>query len=493
MANVADSSIQLGPIAKSLPGLPFVTVGPAGSNYPYDGIDIGASINAAGLAFKNATGGTVFISGGVGTVYTVATQVVFYNTVNYIGDGVTLKAASILSNPFTTDTNDVYWSGVIAGLTLDAHAVAGSACFNVISAQQSTFYDLHIQNASGGAGIPVTASPFTYTNGTSIAQIIQVKANGAKISALAVNGASQDGVVLTQDYGIFIVNPGNSIVITYSLATPTLIRCSIGLLMTVSATIAPHNSTSGRNNSGNSFLSLTLTACQVGVVFQGDPVASKQCTNHVFSSLQQYGSTAAALVFAGNCDSITLTEAKLHIQGVGTQGVVFNCYNPSNDQACYFNRIYACSIDTDASSSQIGVVHNSNHSKPNYIEHFQPNSNIGIPVKFYATTANNCYIRDQVNYVTYIQFGRRGSEIWYVESPASGTPLVNATPFTQCLMVFGGSGYTGNWMIVPISRGAPQDMQTNSGVTLYTLAPGMSFLCQATTMPTVKSLLVGMP
>src|ERR1700691_915445 len=93
--------------------LPFVTVGGPGSSFPVEqyGNDAGRAVNAAGEFLKSSKRGTVYISGGIGTTYRVTTQMVFYDTVNYVGDGITLQAAPTLLNPFTTDPVNAYFSG----------------------------------------------------------------------------------------------------------------------------------------------------------------------------------------------------------------------------------------------------------------------------------------------------------------------------------------------------------------------------------------------
>jgi hypothetical protein len=412
-------------------GLPFVVVGPAGSNYPYSAYsnDIGAALNAAGAALKAAKGGSVYIVGGVGTVYTVATQVVFYNTVNYIGDGVTLQAAASLSNPFITDTTNVYFSGIIAGLTLAGNAVAGSCILNLVSCQTSTFYDLYIQGASAGVTISMAGgSPVTYTNSSTIPQVVQVNANGATISALVVNGQAQNATTRALAYQVYTVLPTNTLVITYTVATPILTQCGVGVLQSIAAPTQA-NSYYKSNNVGNTFVSVQTYNCQVGWVLQGNPNGTNgtQITDNVYLDLVTAYNTIAGVVIGGNADTNTFTRITGHIKTAGAQMYVIGAYDYAAAHSCYGNVFTQTSFDTDSSATQIGVVIGVNGSIPHYFPSAQINAGIATAVQLMATTGCNCYIRNTVGFTVVAVFGALLSSAFY--TTGSVTTYTNASPF----------------------------------------------------------------
>lgn len=87
-----------------------------------------------------------------------------------------------------------------------------------------------MSQASGSPGsvkklvtqITVTASPFTWTNSTGRAAVLTVTVNGATISALTINGAAITTPLEAPPFNQFLVQPGNTAVITYSVSTPLL-------------------------------------------------------------------------------------------------------------------------------------------------------------------------------------------------------------------------------------------------------------------------------
>lgn len=412
-------------------GPPLATVRPPDSNYPYDGTDLGPSINAAGLALKNAHGGTVMIRGGVNLLYPIKTQVIFYDTVNYIGDGAYFQAQSGLANPFTTDTATPYKSGQISGLTLDGGNVAGTTVFACPSAQESIFSDLVVKNASVGLGIIVSRGAHTYTNSSALPQIIQLNSNGATVSAISANSHPQSGAVLTETIGLFCVLPGNALQITYTGATPILTQCAIGVLM---------NCQSGVLNASNTFVNPYVTNCQVGPVHSGDVAGSRQCTNNVYTNLIQDTATVAAIIFAGNTDSNVMTRAKLRITANNAIGIWYNACNPTADARVYFNVIEHASVDTLNPNGQIGVVTGKNTQKPNVINRFQPDGAIPTSTVVLFAQGANIKVVDYTNGLTVLTSQTRSGSSWTPETyPGSGSGFKNVAYFPMLLLIGGGT------------------------------------------------------
>lgn len=78
-----------------------------------------------------------------------------------------------------------------------------------------TFVTGFVTTPIGATSITVTASPFTFANPTSLT--IEVAVNDGTVSAVAVNGIT----ISTTSNTIAIVPPGQSVVVTYTVA-PTM-------------------------------------------------------------------------------------------------------------------------------------------------------------------------------------------------------------------------------------------------------------------------------
>lgn len=448
----SDVPINPSTAAGSGIGAAFVTVG-NGNIFTYNvagyGGDWGLAINAAGAALKAAKGGTVYITGGIGTTGVVSTQTVFWNTVNYIGDGITLQAAASLSNPFITDTATPYQSGLITGLTLDGNGVAGTTVLTLQTTQWCTFYDLVVQGASAGstAQTPAATGAYTYTNhSATLAQevTLTVIAGGDTISAPVVNG----NAVTNPSAGVpttYTIYPSGTLTTTItgagSNALPTVTQDAVGILVITNPALSVAGF--GGSVSGScSFVSVHVVAGQVGWVISGDSTTPKQCTNHQFFGCQAPNTTVAGVVIANNADSNVFIRTLSGVNASNGVGYIFNNANPLNDQAVYYNTFLGnTSVDCPgALTGTIGILVGKNTSKPNLIYNYQPSANINTPVAKLLTAfgSHSYYINDRVTNVQWF-----GSELSGTTGPAatgmtSGTPYTNNSPFTQAIYIAGG-------------------------------------------------------
>jgi hypothetical protein len=465
-----------GPSVAASPGVsPFVTVGGSGSNFPiaqYGG-DAGIAVNAAGALLKAAQGGTVYILGGIGTTYIVSTQLVFYATVNYVGDGITLKAAPTLANPFTTDPTNLYYSGHIASMTLDGNNVPGTTVLTCISTQHCTFMDVVVQNANAPLTVIAAGNSPTVWKNPSATAPAYVLVYGGKVTGITVGGAPTGNTG-----GVFYVAPSASLSVAWTSAPSVSISNGTGVLLIVNTAIGAALGSRKQWNGSNAFLSFAVRECSVGWVLSG-ALAGGQVTNNTWTESSTMFCNVCAVAYVNNCDSNTWVETQLKISGPGAVAIAFNLLNPTDDTQVYFNRHWACSIDTVNSESQIGVLINANKAKPNFILLYQPNADVPTPVV--NNNRGRAFINDVVNKVKYIYSGPRKGSAWFAETyPGSNVPFVNPNPFSILMSVQGGG-------ITAIQLNG-LSLGMTSGV--FPLKPGDSITCTSSGVPTVFSSLL---
>jgi hypothetical protein len=416
-----------------------------GADFGPDTSTAGVLTQTGGLAEATtavfaAGGGSVYITGGIGNAITVLTPLTFLNTVQYIGDGVALKAGPGLLNPFTTDTTNAYWSGNVSNLTLDGNNVPGTTVFTVLSAKIGTFTDLIIQNAAS-SNIALTGSPFTYTNGTTLPQTLQLV--GGTVSAVSSNGVA-GAPTGTQVYTIL---PGNTLVVTYTVA-PTLTLCGVGLLLTVSSTITPHGSL-GRECGSNIFNQIYVTACSVGMVWSGLPTGPIEVTNNGFFDFAQdplgvVGVGVAAIVSANNNDTQFMVRCKLALGlKANMWGIALNTFSPNTDAVTYQNHWYDVSVDANNVAGQVGLAWaKSTSGLPNLCDHFVSGPSFPLNVMLINDTSK-CRINDQQGKKTWLR-GALGSSGDAFAAPPGGYPgnggtFTNNDVFPVLLNIQGGT------------------------------------------------------
>jgi hypothetical protein len=455
--------------------LPFVTVGGPGSSFPVEqyGNDAGKAVNAAGAFLKSSKGGTVYISGGIGTTYRVTTQMVFYDTVNYVGDGITLQAAPTLLNPFTTDPVNAYFSGYISGMTLDGSNVPGTVVLSCISIQYCTFVDLLIRNANAPLSSVAPGTSPTLWKNPSATRPAYVQVYGGKVTGIEVNGVAVGGTA-----GVFYVPPSGGLSIAWAQAPTVNVSNGTGVLLTSDPAINPPALTNKRNNSTNAFLSCAVHSCSMGWVLSG-ALAGGQVTNNTWTQSSTQFCSVCAIAYVNNCDSNTWVETQLKLHTVGGVAVAFNLLTPGADAQVYYNRHLACSIDSSNSAFQIGVLLNANQAKPNFILMYQPNPELPIPVV--VANRTRAYLNDVVNQVKHLYFGKRSGIDWFAETyPGSNVPFTNSTPFCLLLSVQGGAVTAVRLNGLPVG--------TTGG--LFPLKPGDSLTCTSGSPPSTYSSLL---
>jgi hypothetical protein len=471
-----------------VPRGPFVTVsvfGAAERGVANGGADYGpdtpgtrtGGLDEAGLALKATGGGTVYVLGGIGSALVVRGPVTFYDTVNYVGDGVTLRAAPGLLNPFTTDPEHAYFSGTIAGLTLDGAGVPGTTVLTLVSTQQSTFADLVVRGA-GVAPVPVANSPFTFTNGSNIPVLLELVGG-------AVTSVHSNGVAGGPTAGLFTILPGASLVVEFSIP-PNLTQLGTGVLLTCSGSVAAHESLQ-KVCGGNTFASLYVTGCGAALHLSGLPTPVTEVTNNVFLNLEQdpmhtVGVAGAGVVLGNNCDSNNFYRAKL---ALGVQpnmtGVAVNTFAPNADVMIYQNTFSYLSVDASDAPGQVGIALGRNTSKPNRFDLYLPQPGLPVPVRF-VSLMSHVLIRDQENALLHLRGSKgRTGFVWTNEKfPGSGAAFRNDDYFPMLLTIQGGS-------VRSIALNG-QDLGMSSGTVLT--KPGDSVTCVTLADPAVfRSLL----
>jgi hypothetical protein len=462
-----------GGAARSIPGIsgtsPFVTVGGANANFPVEqyGNDAGLAVNAAGSLLKAAHGGTVYIVGGIGTVFAVSTQLIFYNSVNYIGDGVTLKAAPNLVNPFTTDPLNAYYSGYIASLTLDGSDVPGTTILTCISIQYCTFADVIVQNANAPViPVPIGRSPTAWQNPSSTVPAF-VQVFGGKVTGISINGAATG-----MDAGLVYVPPSGTLSVVWAEAPTINVSNGTAVLLTANQTIGAPPQSNKRFCATNCFESIHIRGCSIGWILSG-ALEAAQVTNNIWTESSTMFCTVCAIAYVNNCDSNSWLETQLKISGNGAVAIAFNLLTPTADAQVYFNRHLFCSVDTSNFEGQIGVQLNANQSRPNFILLYQPNPQVPVPVANY--NRSRAFIHDVVNKSKYVLHGNRTGSGWRPEEyPGSNAPFTNSTPFSMLLLVQGGgiSAIRLNGQLLGMTGG------------LFPLKPGDSLVCTSSSVPT---------
>jgi hypothetical protein len=453
-------------------GLPFVTVGGPAANFPvaqYGG-DAGQAVNAAGALLKAAKGGTVYIHGGIGTTYVVSTRLIFYDSVNYVGDGITLQAAPTLMNPFTTDPVNAYYSGYVASMTLDGSNVPGTTVLTCISIQYCTFVDVLVRNANAPlTSVAPGTSPTAWKNPSSTVPAY-VQIYGGKVTGISANGNATGGTA-----GVFYVAPSGALSVAWTEAPTINVSNGTGVLLTANPAIAPPPQTNKRNNSTNAFLSFAVHSCSVGWILAG-ALAQGQVTNNTWTQSSTQFCNVCAIAYVNNCDSNTWVESQLKLHAFGAVAVAFNLLSPAADTQVYYNRHLACSIDSSNSNFQIGVLLNANQAKPNFILMYQPNPELPIPVV--VTNRSRAFLNDVVNQVKHVYFGKRSGLGWFAENyPGSNVPFTNPTPFCMLISVQGGG------VTVIRLNGLPLGMTAG----LFPLKPGDSLTCTSSANPSTFS------
>ncbi len=183
--------------------LPFITVGPVGSNYPIISTaaagGAAATINAAITAVHAAKGGTVSIAGGPGTTYYTEATIVPLENVNISSDGCIIEAM-----------NGATFTPIIGNLPTQ-------------SLTNLEFYNLAISANGGNSGftaqsITTTASPMTVTYPTLTRQsTILLSVTGGTVSSITINGLT----VPAAAYGSIYMTPTDTVIITWS-GSPTI-------------------------------------------------------------------------------------------------------------------------------------------------------------------------------------------------------------------------------------------------------------------------------
>jgi hypothetical protein len=398
---------------------------------------------------------------------------VFFATVNYVGDGITLKAAPTLVNPFTTDPSNLYYSGHIASMTLDGNNVPGTTVLTCISMQHCTFIDIVVQNANAPlTTVPVGGSPTVWKN-PSAAVPAYVLVYGGKVSGVAVNGSPTGNT-----RGVFCVGPGATLSVAWSEAPTVSVSNGTGVLLIVNTSIGASLGSRKQWNGSNAFVSFGIRECSVGWVLSG-ALEGGQVTNNTWTESSTMFCNVCAVAYVNNCDSNTWVETQLKISGPGAVAIAFNLLTPAEDAQVYFNRHLACSIDTVNSDSQIGVLLNANKAKPNFILLYQPNA--GVPTPVVNNNRGRAYLNDVVNKVKYLYSGPRNGSTWFAETyPGSDVPFTNPNPFALLLSVQGGA--------ITAIRLNGLSLGMTSGV--FPLKPGDSLTCTSSSPPTVFSSLL---
>jgi hypothetical protein len=424
MPGLAGSTFQSNETAASnIKGLPFLTFGPSGSGaqYTYNGTDAGVTLNAMGAALKAGNGGTIQIFGGIGQSYLITTPVIFYNSVNYIGDNATLKNTNLL-NPFTTDTTNAYYSGVIQSLNLDGNNVAGVTCFTVLSAHRSLFQDIQVQNCNAApTTVTVTGSPFTWTNpsGTVGAYVKYYDDATSTTTAIVVNSVSQTiSSAVGNPYGTFYVPPSATIVVTYTttLTNPHMFVCNgIGWNLAVSTSLT--GIPFGINqyvNSQNSFVDCCAETCSIGMLWTGHVTPRYSVTDNTFIGFSQHNSNFVGLLALNTTDSNTMVQTVLQTSGTGSVGFLYNALDPTTNQTNYDDRCFALSVDPGTGMTNcIGVMVNACATPGLMIDPYEPDPTIPFPyVVNYGPGHGGkvySYLRDVQNRQTYAASGSYGS------------------------------------------------------------------------------------
>lgn len=330
-------------------GLPFVTVGPSGSGFgPSTPGTTTSGIQEAIDAAASAGGGTVEIMNS-GAPYLITSQLVFRQNVNIRGNNATIRNASpSLKEPFVTDGSKIFYATSLQDLTLDGN------------------------NASNCDAVPVTGSPFTYTNSSNTPRLVRV--TGGRVSSVTVGGLPAPLPPTLKGYYLVpgASNPTPTLVVTFAetpsitLLHPVLTlqgpqKCVLDLsilnpgvtgyclLWTTNGALASAVTPPAKSSTNNQ-LNLTMEAAGGGgLVMGGDGEQAHgvfPVTNNTGVLVHAHHCGTFCILQPAWCDSNIIARASCQVNQNGALGIVSNSNGGGlSDVGVYNNRWLNVSVD----------------------------------------------------------------------------------------------------------------------------------------------------
>lgn len=318
VSSTGSASSGLGPWGIGSKGAGYSAATPAGQ------LTTTSGLNECFDYAKHAGGGVVEIAGPL----SFAGQVIFRNTVTVRGNNLPLTnttSGTTLNCPFLSD--------------VDAQINEKSDLLQMQLLTNNSARNDVIINAAGATTIG--ASPYTYTNATAYYQVIAVI--GGTVSQIQING-----VTGADHFGIFAVQPGGTVNITYTAGagtTPAVAALGSGLIM--GSAIGNNYDLSVGGDAGNG-----ITIC--GWTNSAGTYLNNNASNHYLTT------TVGAVGGVG--------------VGVGNYGVRCLGAGPANRYACVNNKfdlIYVDAYGANSGTACYGLAF-SNNTDSNFVGQYYP-------------------------------------------------------------------------------------------------------------------------